>query len=173
MVKKTERSRSEVKVLFAQEGDMRRNRSAFLAACAGGALIICPSASAQAVQPGEWSMTVTIKSMDMKGMTPAMASAMKEPKTEESCVTPEKAAKGISAMTSQNGGDCTVKSHSVVGGVLDLQAMCGAGASAIDMHMHGPFSSTSYSLTTDSTRGGARPMKMTVLMEAKRTGACH
>jgi hypothetical protein len=128
---------------------------------------------AQAVQPGEWSMTTTIKSMEMKGMTPAMASAMKEPTTSESCVTPEKAAKGVSALTSQNGGDCTVKSHAVTGGILDLQAVCGTGAGAMDMHMHGPFSATGYSLTTDMSRNGAKPMKTTILMEARRTGACH
>ena len=137
------------------------------------ALAAGSGAFAQAVQPGQWTMTTTIQSLDMKrALPPAMAEAMKKPTTSETCVTPERAAKGF--QNAMDNADCPTKNMTVNGGVLDAQLVCKAeGGGTRTMHFHGPYSPTGYSLTVDTVETGARPRSMKMTMVAKRIGACH
>lgn len=136
------------------------------------ALAAASGALAQAVQPGEWTLTTTIQAFEAKGLPPGMAEAMKQPTTSETCVTPEKAAKGF--QNAMDKSDCPTKSMTLNGGVLDAQAVCKAASGGTrTMHFHGPYTPTGYSLTVDTVETGARPKSIKMTMVAKRTGACH
>ena len=154
-------------------GEMMMNRSAVIALFAVACGMLAASgAGAQAVQPGEWTMTTRILSMEGTRMPPAMAAAMKEPKTNQVCVTPEKAAQGFRA-SMQNATDCQSKSMTISGGVLDAEGICKEGGGTRTMHFHGPYSPTAYNLNVQVSKTGPRPTTMTMTMVAKRTGPCH
>ena len=135
---------------------------------AGSALAIGSGAFAQAIQPGKWSMTTRILSFRMKGVPPRMATAMQQPITDETCVTPARAAEGFKAMMRKD-ADCTTKNVSVSGGILDAVAICKDRT----MHLHGPFSPTGYNLNAQVNGTKSNATSMTMTMVAKRIGTCH
>lgn len=139
---------------------------------ASGFAAAASGAYAQAVQPGEWSMTSKILSIQGQRLPPAMAQAMMEPKTNQACVTPEQAAKGF-AGTMHNADDCSSQRMTINGGMLDAEVICKDVTGTRSMHLHGPYSSNAYNLTAQISTAGARPTNMTISMVAKRLGACH
>ncbi len=149
------------------------NRSAITALFAGMCgMLVTSAAVAQAVQSGEWTMTTRILSMEGARMPPAMAEAMKEPKTNQVCVTSEKAAQGFRGLM-QTDSDCQSKSVKISGGVLDAEAICKGDSGTRTMHVHGPYAPTGYNLNAQISKTGPRPTTMTMTMIAKRIGACH
>ena len=105
-------------------------------------------------------------------MPPAMAAAMKEPKTNQACVTPEKAAKGFAAAM-HNASECQNKSLTLSGGVLDAVAICKEAGETRTMHFHGPYSPTAYNLDVEVSKTAPRATVVTMTMVAKRIGDCR
>lgn len=131
-------------------------------------------------QPGQWSTTTEIVSMDMPGapagVKDAMLSAAKTAgsKTMGYCLTPEQAKKPSSAMfTGPQQIGCTYNRFSMAGGRIDMAMSCKppqASGMTVAMTMTGPMTPASYELATDQKITSPQLPSGTMTMKAKTIG---
>jgi hypothetical protein len=134
------------------------------------------TAHAQQVQPGLWESTSRMTAISAPNMPPEATAAMtrRPPTIYKQCIRPADAAKGFQEMLKDKSQSCSVKSSRYVDGVLDIVSQCSAQGQTSTMHMHGPYSATAYTLTSDMTMNNAEmPMKMSVQIAGKRLGPCN
>lgn len=170
---------------------------AMLAACGKGEVelenasvedVVKASANAQALNPGQWTNTVKIVSVDVPGM-PQAGQAMKDAMTkamtgqtnvQESCVTPEQAKKPDAALFAGQGqNNCKFEKFEIGGGEMDAVLTCSPGGQAsMKMAMKGPYGGDAYNLTSDMEISGTPGMPGNMVMKikaestGKRTGEC-
>lgn len=149
------------------------------------------SKEAQKLDPGQWSTTVEIVSVDVEGMPEkdkAVAQAMfqrmvGQKNTMQHCVTPEEAEKAPTEMLAGGKmGDCTFDKYALNGGKLDAAMHCAAPQGQqgkMAMTMSGTFGAQAYELQSKMTMegatgapGGQGKMVITAKNSAKRVGDC-
>ena len=138
-------------------------------------LLIGGASHAQQVQPGLWQSTSKITAVSAPDMPANVTKMMagQPPMVSKQCIRPADAAKGYDEMLKDKARNCVVKSSRYVGGVMDVQTQCTGQGQVSTMHMHGPYSPTAYTLTSEMTMSNAEmPMKMTMIVSGKLLGPC-
>ena len=149
------------------------------------AKVAAATGDATLVKPGRWEGTMTMHDMEMNGLPPAvqkeMAARMSEPHPFTSCVTPEdvKAKRGF--FTGAKDSHCTYDHFTMAGGKIDAAMVCKEAIATMKGSMTGSYTPDSYHFdmqsTTEAAGAGAQgpvgAQKMTVTIDAKRTGECR
>lgn len=143
---------------------------ALLAACSG---------SDDAIEPGEWTLTMEMTEVEAPNAPPAALEAMRaaqRPQVQTECVTPEQAANPDGGMFApQSNENCEDMDFTMSGGVISLDANCTVpGAGAMEMTMNGTYDRTSLSTDVEMTMANTPlgPMTMRGRMTGERTGEC-
>jgi hypothetical protein len=129
------------------------------------------SAHAQAVQPGQWRIQMTVTSFDMPGAPPMVAEAFKQPIDVRRCVTPDDAAKGPLEMIKDR-EHCRSVRQSVIAGKVDAVLVCEPSIGTTTVIVTGNFSSTKFAMNATIEAGGQVAMKMTTVAIGELIGAC-
>jgi hypothetical protein len=148
--------------------------------------VVKATANAQALNPGQWSMTAKVVSVDMPGL-PGQAKAMQDKMSQaligretvsENCVTPELAKNPSAEMFAGGAGsDCKFDKYAMVDGKMDARLVCKVpGGGEMKMSMAGPFKGDNFALDTAMEMGGpaagGKVMTIKTQMTGKRTGEC-
>ena len=133
-------------------------------------------------QAGSWKNTLTLDQFEVAGAPPELKTMMQGMMTaaskEEVCMTPEFAAKenlAESLAKSQASQNCTFSKQELVGGKLDVAAICkDNNGQSLNLKMAGTSSATTTNVKTELT--GKAPtggdMKMVITIVSERTGDC-
>jgi uncharacterized protein YceK len=147
------------------------------------------SADSDRLDPGSWTSTVEVVSIDMPGISgpeKQVAQAMfknmiGQKQVSERCVTPSEALKPSEELLSGKGAkECRFQSFDLSGGKLKAQMSCmsktqGGG---MVMTMAGDYGRSAFALNTEMTisndahRPGGQGMVIKAKSTGKRTGAC-
>lgn len=100
-------------------------------AAAGGALEKAVEVAFQ-MQPGKYRTSVVVQKVEVPGMPANVADQMKammsKNASSESCITPDRAAKGVEVMKEQMAkGQCTFDKFDATGGTVDAAFTCKSG----------------------------------------------
>jgi hypothetical protein len=132
------------------------------------------------VKPGRWEGSMTMHDMQMSGLPPAvqqqMAARMSEPHPFTTCVTPEDVKANRGFFTGAQDNHCTYDHFTLAGGKIDAAMECKEPVGTMKAVMAGSFTPESYHFDMHSTVEAAGPagaQKMTITIDAKRTGACR
>lgn len=134
-------------------------------------------------EPGLYTRTMTVESLEVPGMPEAAAAQMRammgKDRTDSFCLTKEEAEKGFRDMFDNvdEARKCQYDRFSVSGGTLDAQMTCAhASQGTAVMTLNGTASSTSSDVTMTMKVTGApapmREMNMKMHMVSARTGDC-
>ncbi|HEY4275573.1 MAG TPA: DUF3617 domain-containing protein [Rhizomicrobium sp.] len=139
------------------------------------AVLLCAipfAASAQQVQPGQWTYSSKITHIEGDHVPPGMAQALasEPPNTDTKCLTAAEAAHGLENMLKEKDKECTLTSNAFAGGVLDATRSCKSASGTNIVHLHGPVTPTGFTLNATGTSG--RGIKIDMVFTAKRVGAC-
>jgi Protein of unknown function (DUF3617) len=152
--------------------------------------VVKATSKSGSINPGQWAVSSEILAVDMPGMPAkekemmaAMTKAMVGQKTvNESCISPEQAAKPNAEMFAANGGgSCTFETFTIFSGKMNAVMDCAApGGAAGKMHlvMSGQYGGDSYDITSEIKMSGmpsgsaAGGMTITSRSSGKRSGAC-
>ncbi|MBV9882098.1 MAG: DUF3617 domain-containing protein [Sphingomonadaceae bacterium] len=170
-------------LLLAACGSQSSNREAANgAAPAGPTGAAAPAADAggaglTTIQPGEWEVTMAIRSTEMSGMPAGMRAPNIPPTTMRSCVTPEQVARGNAAFLSggshRSGVDCDYSRVTVSGGRIQGTSSCTGPNLQATVTLDGSFTPTSYEMDEQmesNVRG--RTMRTTNHLSGHRIGDC-
>jgi hypothetical protein len=142
------------------------------------------------INPGKWSVSSEIVSVEMPGMPEqqkqmmaVMSKAMVGQTTiNESCITAAQAAKPTPEMFSgKDSGDCSFETFSIDNGALSAVMNCSApnkGPGKMHMSMQGQYGGDSYDVTSEIKMSGmqsgpaAAGMTIKSHSKGKREGAC-
>lgn len=141
-----------------------------------------PSAKSGAfqMQPGKYRTTVGVEQLEIADMPPAAADQLKammgEAAAETSCLTPERAARGVDVIKEQIArGKCRFDRFDAQGGKLDASFSCQTG-DRMEMRAtsSGTYSNTGLSVRVDGklTGPGGRSMHIVQTIETARVGEC-
>ncbi|SDA17366.1 DUF3617 domain-containing protein [Sphingomonas sp. NFR15] len=150
------------------------------------AKVAAATGDADLVKPGRWEGSMTMHDMQMSGLPPEvqqqMSARMTEPHRFTSCVTPEdvKAKRGF--FTGAKDSHCTYDHFTMAGGKIDAAMVCKETVGTMKATMAGSYTPESYHFdmrsTTEAPGAGAAPggpgaQKMTITIDARRTGECR
>lgn len=132
------------------------------------------------LQPGKYRTTVSVEKIEIPGMPAAMADQMKammdKAASEESCVTPERAARGLDVMKEQMArGKCRFERFTARDGKLDSAFTCQTGdGMTMQASSSGTYSETGSSLRVDGQLSGpgGKTMHVVQTVKTERVGDC-
>ena len=144
---------------------------------------------AKFIDPGQWTSTTEIVSVDLAGLPPAMKaqgdamskSMVGRKQTNENCVTEEEAKKPAAGLfAGGDKGNCTYDNFKMAGGKLDATMTCKGRAPAggtMHMTMAGDYAGDNYAVNVEmKMEGGAGTpgsgMTIKARNSGKRIGAC-
>jgi Protein of unknown function (DUF3617) len=150
------------------------------AAGAGGDPIKAAEEVAFRFEPGKYRTTVTFQKVEIPGMPAGMAEQMKaslaKTTSNEHCITPESAAKGVEAMKEHMGkGQCKFESFNARGGTVDSAFSCEAGQGmTMRATSQGTYTSTSSKVAAKVDMSGpvGKGMHLEQTMITERIGDC-
>jgi hypothetical protein len=134
------------------------------------------------VQPGRWEGTYTMHEIEMPGLPPQAATAMKAQMgaghSFVNCVTPEDVKAEKVFYTGDDDKSCKYDHFTLGGGKLDATLTCNrARQGKMAMTMTGSYSPEAYHMDMaakmEGAPGPAGAMTMKMSVEAKRVGACR
>jgi hypothetical protein len=155
----------------AANGASPADRTAAAAPAAG------ESGGGLTIQPGEWEVTMAIRSTEMSGMPAGMPAPNIPPTTMRSCVTPEQVARGNAAFLSggahRPGFDCDYSRVTIAGGRIQGTSTCTGPNLQSTVTLDGSFTPTSYEMDEQmqSTVHG-HAMRSTNHLTGRRIGDC-
>lgn len=132
------------------------------------------------MQPGRYRTTVTVESIEIPGMPAAMAGQMKammaKASAQESCVTPQRAARGLDVVKEQMArGQCSYARFDAADGKLDAAFTCQTGEGmAMTATSRGTYSGTGSTVKVDAALSGPQGKTMHVVqtVTTERIGDC-
>lgn len=132
------------------------------------------------LQPGKYRTTVSVEKIEIPGMPTAMADQMKammgKAAAEESCVTPERAARGLEVMKQQMArGKCRFERFAAQDGKLDSAFTCQTGdGMTMQASSSGTYSATGSNLRVDGQLSGpdGKTMHVVQTVMTERVGDC-
>ena len=138
------------------------------------------AATAFQMQPGRYRTTVAVESIEIPGMPAAMAGQMKammdKASAQESCVTPQRAARGLDVVKEQMArGQCSYARFDAADGKLDAAFTCQTGEGmAMTATSRGTYSSTGSTVKVDAALTGPQGKTMHVVqtVTTERIGDC-
>ena len=150
---------------------------------AGGAASKAQDAGAQTafqLQPGRYRTTVTVDSLEIPGMPAGMADQMKammaRASAQESCITPQRAERGLDVVKEQMArGQCNYARFDAAEGKLDAAFTCQTGEGmAMTATSRGTYSSTGSTVKVDAALSGPQGKTMHVVqtVTTERIGDC-
>ena len=129
------------------------------------------------IQPGEWEVTMAMRSVEASGLPPGVHMPQIPPTTTRTCVTPEQVSRAnasfLSGSSHRPGVDCDYSHVTVAGGRIQGTSSCtGAGMQAT-VTMDGSFTPTSYDVDErmQATMRG-RSTSSTNHLSGRRVGDC-
>lgn len=164
---------------------------ACLAACGSGDTVEMTNASAgdvakemgksdvAFVSPGKWQQTASLLEMDVPGMPPQVAEAMKKAvgtsQVHETCLTEEQAKRPKEDFFTGAEKNCRYEHFKWGGGKVDMKIVCTEPQATKTMEMTGTYERNSYQMAMAMRGQGAQPgqtMNMKMRVDAKRIGEC-
>lgn len=164
---------------------------ACLAACGSGDTVEMTNASAgdvakemgksdvAFVSPGKWQQTASLLEVDVPGMPPQVAEAMKKAvgtsQVHETCLTEEQAKRPKEDFFTGAEKNCRYEHFKWGGGKVDMKLVCTEPQATKTMEMTGAYEPNSYQMAMSMTGQGAQPgqtMNMKMRVDAKRIGEC-
>lgn len=132
------------------------------------------------MQPGKYRTTVAVQKVDIPGMPAEMAAQMKammsKGSTSESCITSDKAVKGVELMKEQMAkGQCNFDKFDAVGGTVDASFTCKSGDQmTLKATSKGTYTPTgSVIVATGEMAGpGGKTMHIEHVITTERIGDC-
>jgi hypothetical protein len=128
------------------------------------------------IQPGEWEITMEMRTMQASGMPAGMTIPQMPPSTVRSCVTPEQVSRANANFL--NGGghagmNCDYSGVTVADGRIQGTSTCSRSGMEARVTMDGSFTPTSYDINQQmqSTVHG-RSMSSTNHLVGRRIGEC-
>lgn len=151
---------------------MALNRKLAAAGLVLGSATIALAQSAT-IQPGQWEMISTTKSVEMPNAPPQVAQMMVgRSSTLRRCITSqEAAANGLREMVKAN-KSCTLGHFAMTGGKYDAEMTCSQGGGTMTAVTTGNYTPTTMNSTSRIIIKGPAPMTMTTSVAGKRVGAC-
>ena len=164
---------------------------ACLAACGSGDTVEMTNASAgdvakemgksdvAFVSPGKWQQTASLLEVDVPGMPPQVAEAMKKAvgtsQVHETCLTEEQAKRPKEDFFTGAEKNCRYEHFKWGDGKIDMKLLCKHPNASQTMEMAGTYEPDSYQLTMSVASTGSSPMEnvnMKMRVDAKRIGEC-
>ena len=143
-----------------------------LAACSGGS---------EALQPGQWEMTLTVTEASAEGMPEGEEAGMiaelnRELAMDPSCVSEEQAASPTYNIfvPREAASECDFSGSTVENGVIQIAGACGDGPDeGGELTLTGTYSATSMEgVMTAQIQDGRRAFSFNATMTGERTGEC-
>lgn len=133
------------------------------------------------LQPGRYRTSVSVEKIEIPGMPTAMADQMKammgRAAAEESCITPERAARGLDVLKEQMArGRCRFERFDAQGGKVDSAFTCQTGdGMAMQARSSGTYSNTGSTITIAGDLSGpdGRTMHVVQTVKTERVGDCN
>lgn len=141
---------------------------------AASLLILAAAGAAHAaspIQPGLWDVTTKIDTLSMPGAPPAMAQAMRQPRTVRTCITPEQAAQGPRSIQ-QADKTCKVGRYDMAGGKYVAEFVCRRPTGTMTTRSVGTYTPSSFTSKSQMSGSGQMTMAMSMTVAGKRVGAC-
>lgn len=151
------------------------------AAASGGSSALEKAAEvAFQMQPGKYRTSVAIQKFEIPGMPPQAAEQMKammsKNSSSESCITPDRAAKGIEVMKEQMAkGQCSFDKFEATGGTVDAAFTCKSGDQmTVKATSKGTYTPTGSVVraTGDMTGPGGKTIHIEHIITTERIGDC-
>jgi hypothetical protein len=165
---------------------------ACLAACGSGDTVEMTNASAgdvakemsktetTFVSPGKWQQTASLLEMEVPGMPPQVAEAMKKAvgtsQVHETCLTEEQARRPREDFFTGAEKNCRYEHFKWGGGKVDMKLVCTEAQATKTMEMTGTYEPNSYQMSMAMSGQGSQPgqtMNMKMRVDAKRIGECE
>jgi hypothetical protein len=132
------------------------------------------------MQPGKYRTTIEIQKVDLPGMPASdgarMKAMMSRVATQEFCVTPEQAAKGIEAMKQQMArGKCQFDKFEASAGKIDSVLACQSGKGmTMKVSSHGTYSPSGSRVQSvgDIVGPAGKPIHIEQAITTERIGDC-
>ena len=132
------------------------------------------------MQPGKYRTSVAIQKFEIPGMPPQAAEQMKammsKNSSSESCITPDRAAKGIEVMKEQMAkGQCSFGKFEATGGTVDAAFTCKSGDQmTVKATSKGTYTPTGSVVraTGDMTGPGGKTIHIEHIITTERIGDC-
>lgn len=132
------------------------------------------------LQPGKYRTNVHVEKIEIPGMPIAMADQMKammgKAAAEDSCITPERAARGHEVFKQQIArGKCRFERFQADAGKLDSAFICQTGdGMTMEATSRGTYSSSGSEMRTDARLTGpdGKTMHVVQTVKAQRIGDC-
>lgn len=132
------------------------------------------------MQPGKYRTSMVVKKIELPGMPPQMAEQMKammsKNATSESCVTPDRAAKGVELMKEQmSKGQCSFDKFDASGGKVDAAFTCKSGDQmTLKATSKGTYTPTGSIIEASGTMEGpgGKTMQIEHVITTERIGDC-
>jgi hypothetical protein len=135
------------------------------------------------VKPGRWEGSMTMHDMQVNGLPPdvqrQITARMTAPHPFLSCVTPEDVKNNHGFFTGAKDNRCTYEHFTLRGGKIDAVMVCKDAAGTMKGAMSGTYTPDSYhfdmrsTVEAPGTPGPGSAQKMTITIDAKRTGVCR
>jgi hypothetical protein len=128
------------------------------------------------IQPGEWEITMEMRTTQASGMPAGMTIPQMPPSTIRSCVTPEQVSRANANFLSGGGHagmNCDYSGVTVAGGRIQGTSTCSRAGMEARVVMDGSFTPTSYDINQQmqSTTHG-RAISSTNHLVGRRIGEC-
>lgn len=132
------------------------------------------------MQPGKYRTSVAVQKVEIPGMPANIAAQMKEMMsknaTSESCITPDRAAKGVEVMKEQMAkGQCSFDKFEAKGGTVDASFSCKSGDQmTVKATSKGTYTPTGSVIqaTGDMTGPGGKTIHIEHTITTERIGDC-
>ena len=132
------------------------------------------------MQPGKYRTSVAVQKVEIPGMPAKIAEQMKammsKNSTSESCITPDRAAKGVEVMKEQMAkGQCTFDKFEASGGTVDASFSCKSGDQmTVKATSKGSYTPTGSVIqaTGDMTGPGGKTIHIEHVITTERIGDC-
>ena len=131
------------------------------------------------VNPGKWQQTASLLEMEMPGMPPQVAEAMKKAvgtsQVHETCLTKEQAKHPKEDFFTGAEKNCRYEHFKWGDGKVDMKLVCTESQATKTMEMTGTYEPDSYQMAMAMTGQGAKPgqtMSVKMKVDAKRVGEC-
>ncbi len=134
----------------------------------GSISLLLAGASAPALQPGLWEMTMRMQPMNIPNLPPEAARAMSgKPTVMRNCIKPGDLDKAPDRVFASTKGQCSYSNFSMRGGAMRSTMECKGGLKG---QMTGRYTPTRYEATSVMTLPGG--MRSTSTVTGRRIGAC-
>ncbi len=132
------------------------------------------------MQPGKYRTSVVVQKVEIPGMPAKVAEQMKammsKNSSSESCITPDRAAKGVEVMKEQMAkGQCTFDKFEATSGTVDAAFTCQSGDQmTVKATSKGTYTPTGSVIqaTGDMTGPGGRTIHIEHTITTERIGDC-